>query len=283
MGLCTDRSVNHLKSLGLNTILQPREGITPLALLGEFKGERGIIGTLDQLVERSAAPLPSVTSNVAANINGQRSSKLPVEIGLNLLGNVIGAMGGNLGITAAYSRARKVEFSYADVTRDRANVIQIGDYLMESPVRWSHPILRKYLFGEGRLLVLTEVVKSRSLGVTAFDEHKASLGLDIPVIQKIVGGKVSVGSEGSGTSTVTYKGDRDLAFGFVAIELSAGDSNDDGELDLVFRPAKTGSIALSMGAPSVTPTLFEGPLRSLDDLAEAEPEQGDTTASAALL
>ena len=265
MGLCVDRPVNYLRNLGLNTILQPRDGIAPLALLGEANGQRALIGTLDQLIEPNSAPLPTVVSSVAANINGERSSKLPVEIGLNILGGIISAMGGNLGIDAAYSNAKRLEFSFADVTRDRANVIQIGDFLSEGKVRWNHPILSRYLFGDGNLYVLTEVVRSPQISVTAFDEHKASLGLDITVIKGIVGGKVGVAAEGSGNTAVSYKGDTSLAFGFVAIELSAGDSNHDGELDLVFRPVKVGDVALSLASPAVERKLFDGPLTELVD------------------
>lgn len=271
MGLCVDRSFNYLQQLGLNTILQPREGIAPLALLGEADGQRALIGTLDQLVEPTTAQMPSVVSGVAANINGQRSSKLPVELGLDLLGGIISAMGGNLGIGTVYERARRIEFSFAGVTRDRANVIAIGDFLSKAEVRWSHPILKRYLFGDGNLYVLTEVVQAPQINVSAYDAHKAAISLDVPVIQQIVGGSVSVGTEASGSSTVSYKGDQSLAFGFVAIELSAGDSDHDGELDLVFRPIKPGGIALSTGVPAVKPKLFEGPIVQLErtDLAEA--------------
>lgn len=263
MGLCVDKSVNYLANLGLNTILHPQAGIAPLALLGEADGQRALIGTLDQLVEHGSAPTPAITSSVAGNINGQRSSKLPVELGVTLLGNIIGAMGGgNLGINAAYSRARRVEFAFTGVTRDRANVIQIGDYLDAAEIRWHHPILERYLFGKGNLYVLTEVVRSKELSVTAYDEHKASLALEVPVIQQIVGGKVSVGSEGSGETGISYKGERELAFGFVAIELSASD-NHNGELHLVFRPTKPGGVTLSLSAPAADPKLFEGPLREL--------------------
>lgn len=269
MGICADRSVNHLQQLGLNTILQPREDVAPLMLLGEANGQRALIGTLDQLITSSPSGLPAITAGPAANISGQRSSKLPVELGLSLLGGIIGAMGGNLGVNAAYSHARRVEFAFADVTRERANVIAIGDYLADAEVRWTHPILATYLFGRGNLYVLTEVVRSPKLNVTAFDERKASIAVDVPVIQQAVGAKVSVGGEGSATHTVSYTGERPLAFGFVAIELSAGDSNQDSELDLVFRPVKPGGIALSVGAPAVAPVLFEGPLASLEKVAEA--------------
>lgn len=266
MGVCTDKSVNYLKSLNLNTIVHPQEDAAPLQLLGEYKGARGIIGTLDQLVSQPGGTLPETKPSVAGNINGQRSSKLPLDLGLNVLGNIIGAMGGDLGVKASYNQAQKVEFSFRDVTRFRANTVSIGDYLAGSEIRWDHPILKKYLFGSGNLYVLTEVVKSKKIGVTAFRSDKTSLSVEVPVIQAAVGGSVSVGLESETTNTVTYEGPTDLAFGFVAIELSAGERGDDGEFDLVFRPAKPGTASFSLtggSAQSVVFADFEGAMAGL--------------------
>jgi hypothetical protein len=268
MGVCSDRSVNYLKSLNLNTILQPEENLAPLALLGEFDGARGIIGRLDQLVDQGTAPLPTIESGVAANINGQRTSKLPISLGLNIVGNIIGAMGGNAGIQAGYTAARKVELSFTDVTRDRANVIQIGDYLQAGDIRWEHVILKKYLFGKGKLYVLTEVVKSPKFGVTAYKKDDASIAIDVPVISQIVGGNVKVGKETESSTTVSYEGQKALAFGFAAIELAAGERGDDGELDLVFRPTKAGAVSFSLTGAGATYAEFEG---ALPDLGHMEP------------
>lgn len=143
MGICTDRSVNYLKSLNLNVVVHPTEDLRPLGLLGEFKDARGIIGSLDQLVEAEAKRLPSSIQSAAANINGQRSSKLPIELGAGILGNIIGAMGDTLELTAGYDKAEKIEFSYADVTRHRANTIEIGDYLAASRVRRARGLRRR--------------------------------------------------------------------------------------------------------------------------------------------
>lgn len=269
MGICNDRSVNYLKSLNLNTILHPQENLRPLALLGEYDGARGIIGTLDQLIEPPIPALPAVDSGVAANINGQRTSKLPISLGVNIIGNIIGAMGGNVGVKAGYEAASKVEISFSDVTRYRANLIQVGDFLQGAEVKWDHLILQKYLFGKGKLYVLTEVVTSKKFGVTAYKKDNSSLQVDVPVIKELVGGSVSVGSEAEGTNTVAYEGAKELAFGFAAIELAAGERGDNGELDLVFRPTKAGTVTFSIAGASPVYADFEG---ALQDLEPADPE-----------
>jgi len=248
MGLCNDRAVNFLKENNLNTIRHPEENVFPLDLIGEFRGARGIIGRIDQLVEHPTAPLPGVQSGAAANLSGQRTSKLPIAIGLDILGSVLGAFGGNLGVKAAYDGSRKVEFMFLNVHRDRANQIAIGDYVESGEVRWDHLILAKYLFGEGKLYVITEVAKSNEIGVTAFRSGNVAIRLDVPTVQAMVGGAVSVGIENESTSTLTFKGDKSLAFGFAAVELSAGENEQTGELALVYRPVKAGTVLMHAAA-----------------------------------
>lgn len=264
MGVCTDRSVNYLKSLNLNTILHPQENLRPLALLGEYDGARGVIGTLDQLLTGAEAKLPVIESGVAANVNGQRTSKLPASLGLDVVGNILGAMGGNVGIKAGYEAARKIELSFSDVQRHRANIIQIGDYLEAGDVRWDHLILQKYLFGKGKLYVITEVVTSRKFGITAYQKDNTSLQIQVPVISQIVGGNVQIGKESESTNTLSFEGPKDLAFGFAAIELAAGERGDDGELDLVFRPTKAGAVSFSLTGSAPTYADFDGALASFE-------------------
>lgn len=270
MGVCKDRSVNYLKTLGLNTIRHPEENIKPLMLLGEYNGERGIIGTLDQLVEDATAAIPQITSSIAANINGERTSKLPISLGISILGNIIGALGGNLGIKAAYENARKIQFAFKNVVRERANIVNVGDYIQSGEVKWEHIILQKYLFGKGNLYVLTEVVRSDEVGVTAYTKDKSSLAVEVPVIKEIVGGNISVGHEAESMTEVAYKGNKKLAFGFLAIELSAGERGDDGDFDLVFKPVKAGTIFKSVdsgGAPETAD--FDG---AMAELKEVDPQ-----------
>jgi len=132
------------------------------------------------------------------------------------------------------------------------------------PPRWGHPILKKYLFGSGNLYVVTEVVTAREIGVTAYRSDNSKIALDIPVIQEVAGGSLKVGSDAASTSTVVYEGPADLAFGFVAIELSAGDRGDDGEIDLVFRPVKAGTVSFGIGGQPLVTADFEGTLPKLD-------------------
>lgn len=271
MGICTDRSVNYLKSLNLNTIRHPEENIAPLDLIGEYKGARAIIGSLDQLVDGAAEPLPAIGSGAAADVSGQRTSRLPLSVGLDILGNIITPLGGNLAVKAAYENCRRIEFTFLNVERHRANVIGIGDFVQSGDVRWNHIILDKYLFGSGNLYVITDVVKSDMIGVSAFKSDNSRLDVEIPKIEELVGAEVSVAVESQATNTVSYRGKKQLAFGFSAIELSAGEQDGSDDLRLVYRPVEAGSVPMAArddGAAAVKMEV-EGSIR---ELGRADPQ-----------
>lgn len=263
MGICKDPSVKHLAKFGYNVVMHPRAAIRPLMLIGERDGARDLIGTVDQLLIAPTAALPAISEGGdAAGISGKRTDKLELSLGLDILGSVIGALGGSkLGVTAAYSSAKTVEFAYADVTSETVNVIALGDYLGSGTPRFDHPILAQYLNDPGNLYVITEIVRSNSMGVTAFNKKGVSLGVDVPVISAAVGGKIKVGSDSEATNKLDYKGDSHLAFGFKAFELSTAKSPSGSGRILRIQPVKPGNVLMmaaaeKTGKARIAPVMF---------------------------
>ena len=64
------------------------------------------------------------------NINGQRTNDLKIGIGLSILGNILGAMGGTtLGLDAKYQQVERIAFEFHDVFEDRVEIAQLDQYL----------------------------------------------------------------------------------------------------------------------------------------------------------
>ncbi|MGH9320381.1 MAG: hypothetical protein ACRD3V_10930, partial [Vicinamibacteria bacterium] len=110
---CGDPSTRFLKNLGYNVVKHPRMGIRPLELIGRQNKAVTRLGVIEQLVTQSDSARPAIFENEpAANVNGQTSASITLGIGLNILGTILSAMGGNLGINATYTNARKITFLY---------------------------------------------------------------------------------------------------------------------------------------------------------------------------
>lgn len=128
MSICNDQSTQFLRRQGYNVVRHPNARIRPTDLVGTQGGETLYLGKLNQLIGESAEGLPSIEENVeSAEISGQSSSKMTIAIGANVLGNLIGAMGGNLGVETSYTNAQRIEFSYSGVLNDL--VIPLEEFL----------------------------------------------------------------------------------------------------------------------------------------------------------
>jgi hypothetical protein len=200
----------------------------------------------------------------AASVSGQRTSKLPIDLSIDILKNVLQALGGDLGISAKFSAARTLEFTFQNVTKDQVNLIKIGDFLSAGKVRWNQLILKKYLFGDGRLYVIIETIKTSKFTVTATADNGGGLNVDVPTIQQIASGKFNASYEGTQKNVVTFEGTTPLVFGFKAVEFSATENDRTGELSLNFEPTSADDVTLGLdGGPHVSLFRTRGTLEQL--------------------
>jgi len=218
---CSDPYLNLLKSSGYNVVRLPKADVRPLQILAKQAKDLdrlGEIGTL--LVPRGAAPLPVVKENQqAANISGQSTGDVSLGVGLSILGNVIAAMGGSkLGLDVQYKEAKTVVFEFNDVLVDSVEVLKLDQYLADADV---NPLSRyaAELLEADDLYVTTATLKSKMLSVEAKQSNDMALKVDVPDIQRVVGGNVKVSADAQATSKVTYQGNVPLVIGFQAVRL----------------------------------------------------------------
>src|SRR5688572_22034960 len=117
-----DQSITFLKNHGYSVFRVPRSSTSPLqTLLRAGKKDLDRLGELGTISIAGANPLPLISRDNLApvEISGKESSSTKIEVGLNILGGLIKALGGNtLGISAGFTRAKTLTFKYEDVLED---------------------------------------------------------------------------------------------------------------------------------------------------------------------
>lgn len=112
---CKDPFVASLRDQGFSVVRLPRRDIALLQIFvrrGNSLDPLGELATVISAGEGAVMPSPK-TDIPAASISGQRTSSLSLHVGLEILGTVIGAMGGGkLGLDAKYDKARTVSFEF---------------------------------------------------------------------------------------------------------------------------------------------------------------------------
>lgn len=261
MGACKDVSVTFLKSSGYNVVRHPSAAIQPLDLIGVQNKEPMYLGPLNLLITNPPGPLPPVTADVAAaDINGKKTSKLKLGIGANILGNIIGAMGGNLGVDVSYTNARQIDFTFADVLNDSVVPLVVGNYLRDAEVDAGNLILKQYVMGNGKLYLITKTAKTDKLTVSYERSDGVAATVNVPVLQNIVGGNVSIDSGSAASGRITFAGSQKLVFAFQAFQVGVAN----GALSLT--SVQAGGVFLAVDEPQGDkPTVLDA--EGLMDLA----------------
>lgn len=249
MGICTDSRLTFLNNLGYNVIRLPREGIEPLQALGRDPKGNTIenLGAISAIWKsETTAPVPDPPSD-APDINGQRTDDLKLSVGLDILAGVLSGMGvPGPKLEVAYNQARSVQFEFVNVKVHRIEPLKVGDYLADGDLKLANPFSTFFTDPKKSAFVITEVLKSDAIKVTAKDKKGVTIGVDVQNIQGVLGTKASVGAEAGAEHTLTYKGAKMLTFGFKVFGIAFMD----GEWRVFgVKPAKD----LAFGAPGMLP------------------------------
>jgi hypothetical protein len=217
----SDPLLTYLKSFGYNVIRLPRTDIQPLQVLVKEDTRLTRLGDLATILRPGTqVALPRLKENVAAaNISGERTRDLSIGVGLSILGSVIGAMGGSkLGLDVTYKNARTAAFEFADVLEDRVDLADIDQYLTDADISAFSSHAAQLLEADS-VYVMTSTIKSKKFIVQAKESSGTPIEIQIPEIQKTVGGSVKVTSAREASSKVAYEGPQPLVFGFQAARL----------------------------------------------------------------
>lgn len=241
-----DESITFLKDRGYSVFRVPRSDRAPLHTLHRTgKKDLDSLGQLGTITVAGANALPKVSvDNIApAGISGKESSTTKIEVGLNILGNLIKALGGNtLGISAGFTRAKTITFKYEDVLEDHVEVDRLDQFLTTCSFSPAGSAVIDALIDD-TVFVITSTLKSRKLTVSAKGDSGTSAGLDVPVISSAASGALKVDVTKAAEGVVTYESaTTPVVFGFQAIQIFT-DMRDGQPVYTTLDPLKPGSAA----------------------------------------
>ncbi|MEJ7559183.1 MAG: hypothetical protein WKF66_12810 [Pedobacter sp.] len=217
---CNDKSVTYLKSEGYNVVRLPRADIRPLQVLIKKSGSFETLGSIDSvLIAGNNKSLPKIKRDESvAGISGKKTSDMSAGVALSILGNIISAMGGNLGIDAQYSSAKTINFEFQDVKSDSVNIVELDLYLNDADIDPLSKQVRELLESDD-IYIITSIIKSNIISVEGTKKDSSRLKLDIPLIKEVLGGKINIETNGDIESKIAYRGENTLVFGFKALRL----------------------------------------------------------------
>jgi hypothetical protein len=196
----------------------PRAGIEPLDVLGRDGKSIEKLGSLTEVWTSTEGPPKAADPEPASSITGQKTQSLDLGIGLKLLAGVLSGMGTGVGLPSLqfnYKSSHSVEFKFVDVYSVSVTAFALGKYLAHGSLDLANPVAQAY-FGneETEEYVITDVLKSNSVSVTAKTDSGTDVTLDLPTIQNMVGANVTVKAGTGSSGELVYQGKNQLTFGF---------------------------------------------------------------------
>lgn len=247
--------------IGFLPVRLPRADLLPLLLLEASNKEFQQLGDIETAMLTGSSPRPAVKPDIATagSIQGSRTSRIRLGIGMELLSGLISALAGaSLNVSAAYERAKTIQFLFKEVSVDRVDVTPLDSFLGAAQIR---PELRhvERLMVDDKVAVVVATVKSKSFTVTAQSEDGTEIAVSVPVLKNAVAGKVDVKAEGAAQTQIVYEGDKPVVFGIQALRLFF----DEGGNYTLFRNLNPGDGALRSRDPrrrerDVEPVTVEG-------------------------
>jgi hypothetical protein len=223
----SDPFIQALKSFGYLTVRLPKADIAPLQILSKNGKDLERLGFLEKLLmSGGAVSLPALKSGTpTANINGRRTGDIKIGLGLSILGNIIGAMGGStLGLEVQYRQATSAAFEFNEVTEDKIEIVELDQYLGDADINPASVYINKLLEAD-QIYVTTSVIKSSKFTFEVKTNDGAEVKVEAPIIQQVVGGNVNVSTSSEADSKLTYEGKIPLVFGFQAVRIYYDDGN----------------------------------------------------------
>ncbi len=217
----SDPILKLLKDFSYAVVRLPRESIRPLQILEKQGNDLTILGNLSDLFSAGKASLPTISPDVqAAVINGKRTRALDINVGLSLLGGIVGAItGSKVKLDAAYKKASSLAFEFDNVLVNEINQLLLNKFLSGAKIDTTvGPAIVKAL-EDDRLYVIASTIKSKKFITEALQSNGMTVAIEIPVIKEVVGGSVAIKTDGASSSRVTFEGQKALIFGFQAVRL----------------------------------------------------------------
>jgi hypothetical protein len=216
-----DPFLNLLKDISFLPLRLPRADVHPLQLLNIDGKKFSLLGDLDQAMSSGAARLPAITKDIATagQIQGTRSSTVKASLGLDILGNILGALTGTkLDVSEGFHDATTLTFEFGDVTVSTVSIILLDKYLNVATIDSTAKQI-KQLMQAGKVGVTTAVARSKKYIVSAQNDKGNDIKVDVPVIKGIASGNLSVSTAGSKSQKVVFEGPDAITFGVQAAQL----------------------------------------------------------------
>jgi hypothetical protein len=185
--------------------------------------ERGAVRRFGALADVLTAATPPGEELVRRNAivvdaTGEANRSAKLGLTLSVVNTIITALGGKAGLSLMATGAAKVAYAYTDVRADAVNLVKLDGWLANADLSQASPRVSDMLVAE-KIFVVVGALKASGIVVSLLDSADQSVSVDVPTIQNIAGGGVTVEAASGRSNAVTFHGSQALTVAVKAAQL----------------------------------------------------------------
>jgi len=208
----------------------PDRDYLPLALptsdmdvLWVLTRDRETVRRFGVLADVLTAPTPPGEELIRRNaqvvdVVGKGNSSEKIGLTLSVINTILTALGGKAGLSLADTGAATVNYTYTDVHADTVDIVKLDGWLDQADLGHAPARVSDLLVAE-KVYVVVSALKASGMTVSLLDSANRSVDLDVPTIQNIVGGGITVDATSGRSNTVTFHGTQNLTVAVKAAQL----------------------------------------------------------------
>ena len=207
LSLFSHGSVSFLPDRDYLPMAMPTTGFDVLWILTRNGGTLRRFGILsDVLVAQDLLPTDAVRRDeITANAAGTVTKSAKAGLSLGIVNAILTALGGKAGLDLSATGAHSVEYAYTDVTADAVNLARLDAWLSGADLAHAVGRVADLLVAE-RLYMVVASLKAAALTSKMRDEKGTDLKVDVPVVQQLVGGGITVSGSSGRANELTFHG-----------------------------------------------------------------------------
>ena len=220
MGLIGSRVKQFLPDKDYLPLALPTSDMDVLWVLTRDRGAIRRFGTLADVLTAEAKPGEELVRRGAVVVDATGDAKRSFKVGLtlNVVNTIVTALGGKAGLTLSATGATNVTYTYTDVHADTVDLVKLDRWLAGADMSQASPRVADLLVCE-KILVVVGALKASGITVSLADNSGHSVNVDIPTVQNLVGGSITVDATAERSNTVTFHGSQSLTVAAKAAQL----------------------------------------------------------------
>lgn len=206
------------------------------------------------LVHSPDSGLPAIKPEApVVDASGSVTRSTKIGLGLSVLSEILHALGAGAGVDLKVEAATGVEYGYANVNADSVDLADLDRWLVGADFDPRARTTSELLAAE-EMYVVVATLKASAVTVQLLDANQKSIELDVPAVQGLVGGQLTVSASTSRSSRLTFHGSTALVVAAKAVRIQL----DERGFYLDRRPRQDGEVRGGLAGRGVQPQLLEG-------------------------